>query len=425
MLDEQPKLADITAHLRDVVFRTHRNGYWCYLSPAWEQLTGYSVEESIGRHLIDTVHPDDRDMNLKVKQSLEVGQCNSSRHTKRMLCKDGRIIHVEVDVSITHGDEHEGRVSVGTIRDITERVEMEARISAERQRHEAVLSALQEGVVSLDLAGHIRYLNPTARDITGWIVGARIDEALSATLKIEDPHWITHLLNQLGTGLPYRHERPLKLISAPRWVELRLVPLDQTPAPNGGVLVLRDISAEQSLLERLRYQAEHDALTDLINRHAMHDILGREHANALRTGRPYALLICDLDEFKRVNDLHGHATGDHVLQTVALRLRQLMRRGDWLARWGGEEFLCLLPETEPEEAFSIAGRLCHDIATHAWEDPLDAMSPTMSIGMACWPDDLSDPEKLMLSADDALYRAKRSGRNRVWRIHPGDNVHEL
>ncbi|OBS09669.1 sensor domain-containing diguanylate cyclase [Acidihalobacter prosperus] len=419
MQDEEPRLADITTHLRDVVFRTHRNGYWCYLSPAWAHMTGYTVVESLGTHLLDIVHPEDRPMNLKVKQSLEIGKTSASRHVKRMVRKDGRVIHVEVDVRMAEGDEDEGRVSVGTIRDITERVEMEARIDAERQRHESILAALCEGVASLSTDGRIRYLNPAAREMTGWEAGQCVGDMLAIDEPLNGANGLRGLLTALSAGQPYRLPQPIQLAVGSRWLELRLAPLAPAPGEDGGVLVIRDVSGEQELLARLRHQAEHDALTGLTNRRAMHDILPHSHDQATRTGKPYALLICDLDHFKSVNDRHGHAVGDHVLQTVALRLKHLMRPGDRLARWGGEEFLCLLPATEPAAAWSIATRLCHEIATHAWGDTLDGGAPTLSIGMACWPQDLSDPEKLMLCADDALYQAKRSGRNRVWRISPG------
>lgn len=419
MQDDEPRLADITTHLRDVVFRTHRNGYWCYLSPAWEQLTGYTVEESLGTHLIEVVHPDDRSMNLKVKQSLEIGQTSASRHVKRMVRKDGRVIHVEVDVRMALGNEDEGRVSVGTIRDITERVEMEARIDAERQRHEAILAALHEGIASLSPDGRIRYLNPAAREMTGWEPGRNIDEAIAGDERFDGADDIRNLLKALAGRRAPPPTQPIQLAVGSRRLELRLAPLEQEPGEEGGLLVIRDVSAEQELLARLRHQAEHDALTGLTNRRAMHDILRETHAHAAHTGEPYALLVCDLDHFKSVNDRHGHAVGDQVLQTVALRLKHLMRPGDRLARWGGEEFLCLLPATDPEAAWTIATQLCREIATHVWGDELEGGAPTLSIGMACWPDDLKDPQKLMLSADDALYQAKRTGRNRVWRITPG------
>lgn len=416
MQDDEPRLADITTHLRDVVFRTHRNGYWCYLSPAWEQLTGYRVEESLGTHLIEVVHPDDRSMNLKVKQSLEMGQTSASRHVKRLVRKDGRVIHVEVDVRMAQGSDDEGRVSVGTIRDITERVEMDARVDAERRRHEAILAALHEGVASLSPDGRIRYLNPAAREMTGWAPGLKIDEAMTGDKRIDGNDDLRNLPTALAAA------QPIQFAVGSRRLELRLAPLEHEPGEEGGLLVIRDVSAEQELLARLRHQAEHDALTGLTNRHAMHHILRETHEHAVRTGEPYALLVCDLDHFKSVNDRHGHAVGDRVLQTVALRLKHLMRPDDRLARWGGEEFLCLLPATAPEAAWTIATRLCRDIATHVWGDELEGGAPTLSIGMACWPDDLKDPQKLMLSADDALYQAKRTGRNRVWRITPGHHA---
>ncbi|NIR58548.1 MAG: GGDEF domain-containing protein, partial [Gammaproteobacteria bacterium] len=169
---------------------------------------------------------------------------------------------------------------------------------------------------------------------------------------------------------------------------------------------------QAALRERLRELATVDELTGLLNRRAMHEILEREHARAARHGRGYGLLLFDLDRFKLVNDGYGHAVGDRLLREVAETAQGSLREGDWLARWGGEEFLCLLPDTDRRDAGLTAERLRQTLAT-AVLTTQRRLQLTVSIGVAHYPHDGRDVEALLNAADLALYHAKRGGRNRV------------
>ncbi len=167
------------------------------------------------------------------------------------------------------------------------------------------------------------------------------------------------------------------------------------------------------LYERLQEMATVDHLTGLLNRGALQEILDREHARAQRSARPYCMLLFDLDRFKLINDSYGHGVGDEVLAAVARRAEEVLRDGDWLGRWGGEEFLCLLPETDPHEGYLVAERLRLGIG----ERPLEAggrrLDVTVSVGLAAFPRDGDALADLLTCADAALYEAKRSGRNRL------------
>jgi diguanylate cyclase (GGDEF)-like protein len=151
--------------------------------------------------------------------------------------------------------------------------------------------------------------------------------------------------------------------------------------------------------------ATHDALTELPNRRAFLPAAEREIERARRHGRRLAVLILDLDHFKRVNDSRGHAAGDRVLQHVAAVLRSQLRSVDVPSRFGGEEFHLLLPDSGPSEAARAAERLRVRLA--------EATDVTASIGVAIFPDHGTDLETLLVVADRALYRAKRAGRDRV------------
>ena len=163
----------------------------------------------------------------------------------------------------------------------------------------------------------------------------------------------------------------------------------------------------------LAYRASHDALTGLPNRAYLQERLDSLHRSSEAQSASYSLLLLDLDHFKIVNDQFGHATGDQVLAEVGRRIAHMVRELDIVGRWGGEEFLCLLPEVSRPLAEEIAERVRSGLETHSVEHQGRHIRVTSSIGVASFPDDGLTPDALLAKADAALYEAKRSGRNRI------------
>lgn len=161
-----------------------------------------------------------------------------------------------------------------------------------------------------------------------------------------------------------------------------------------------------------RELASRDELTGLINRRAMQDLMGLEHRRSVRSGRPMLLAQLDLDHFKRINDTHGHATGDRALQAFANTVRDSVRDTDVLARWGGEEFVLMLSDTQPEDARELLERIRRAVAAIAIPHATGTLHMTVSMGLALHlPGDTV--EHTLERADQALYTAKALGRNRV------------
>jgi diguanylate cyclase (GGDEF)-like protein len=163
----------------------------------------------------------------------------------------------------------------------------------------------------------------------------------------------------------------------------------------------------------LRAQALVDHLTGVGNRRSITEQLKRELNRARHERRPLALALADLDDFKRINDTHGHAAGDAVLCEAANAMRSQLRQYDFIGRYGGEEFLIVLPGCELPHARAIAERLRILVAaTPVHHENLD-LHVTVSVGIAWTGGAGLDPEVLIGAADQALYRAKANGRNRV------------
>jgi diguanylate cyclase (GGDEF)-like protein len=174
----------------------------------------------------------------------------------------------------------------------------------------------------------------------------------------------------------------------------------------------RDI-AEQNFYEEIYRLATTDSLTSLLNKAAITRSLAEEISASLRYNRWMSVILADVDEFKSLNDLYGHLVGDRILQSVANLFRTNLRRRDKAGRFGGDEFLIVLPETRPKGAYQVAERIRKKIETLIKTELGLFTGVTVSLGVASCRTKDENPEKLLECADKALYRAKSLGRNRA------------
>ncbi|MFT3836239.1 MAG: GGDEF domain-containing protein [Myxococcaceae bacterium] len=171
---------------------------------------------------------------------------------------------------------------------------------------------------------------------------------------------------------------------------------------------LASITAEQ----QMEKAAVTDPLTGLYNRRHMSVLLAEAEARFKNEQRPFSVIVADVDHFKRINDTHGHATGDQVLCEVAKTLREQLRDADAVARWGGEEFLVLLRDVPPERALEVARRIHKGLEKRFQTDGNPAKGLTVTLGLASVKQGVG-VEAVIASADRALYQGKEAGRNRV------------
>ena len=166
--------------------------------------------------------------------------------------------------------------------------------------------------------------------------------------------------------------------------------------------------------EALQAEAQRDALTGIHNRGFFDETLRVHVAGAKRVGTPVAVLLADIDHFKRVNDEHGHVEGDRTLRVIAEALTRAARASDIVCRYGGEEFGLILPGTSPEAAAQVAERIREEVPRAcAAAKVAGGARITLTVGIGACPRDGADPDSLIVAADQRLYGGRAAGRDRV------------
>ncbi|MBS1196847.1 MAG: diguanylate cyclase with sensor [Proteobacteria bacterium] len=288
---------------------------------------------------------------------------------------------------------------------------------------ERILEDMRDAVIVLDSQDRIIHLNPALlsllkeESMTG-LVGRLMHEAL--------PDWLQGM-NRLACGNPAN----LFLVDGERGKHFQVnsAPLFWKHQKNtiGRIVVLHDITTltqtmqdKEKLIDALKKTqteleilATTDPLTGLYNRRYFFQSAQQEFNRSLRYQRPLSMLMADIDHFKRINDIFGHAVGDRVLAMVAEVMKRDVRHVDILARFGGEEFIILLPETEETAALCLAERIRLEVANSEVMHQAQRITTTVSIGLASLESRADSLEALTKMADDALYQAKANGRDRI------------
>lgn len=182
----------------------------------------------------------------------------------------------------------------------------------------------------------------------------------------------------------------------------------------------KSLETQSNLVKQLEKSVNTDTLTGFPNRRYMISLIDKQFARARREGVIFSILIVDLDRFKRINDTFGHFIGDEVIQTTAKIAKKSLRARDTLGRFGGEEFIVLLPETDSQEASEVAERLRRYVAATSLSVEKKILKVTVSVGVAYYTVVDTTINDILIRADRSLYEAKEQGRDRVAMIFPSD-----
>ena len=335
---------------------------------------------------------------------------------------DGSVIPAEVTLTLIHGYNAEQKTVIHShIRDLTEQKRLQAELIAEKERAEITLASIGDAVITTDAAGHITFINHVASQLTGWKLAdafsrpvAEVFHIINETTRDRVPSPVDEVLAQ-GKKVNLANHTVLIAQDGTEY------PIEDSAAPIilpdgsllGCVLVFYDVSEKHELMENMRWQAGHDALTGLPNRALLADRFERAIATAQRQKKLLAVCMVDIDEFKPINDQYGHASGDRILVDVAKRLTQSVRGEDTVARLGGDEFVLLLNDfTETPQIEAALTRIMAALSAPYLIDG-KTLALSASIGVALYPLDDVDTDTLQRHADQAMYLAKQAGRNRV------------
>lgn len=286
-------------------------------------------------------------------------------------------------------------------------------------RAHTTLSSIGDGVLSVDAAGRIEFMNDAASKLTGWPRADALGRPVADVVRLLGKTSMEPLANPLDLalerGVPSRLPVGTVLVrrdGTETAIEDCTAPIhDPGGALSGAVMVFHDVTSAQQLVLQMTHMASHDVLTDLPNRAMLDDRIKQAVAYGERHNAPFAVLYLDLDRFKCINDSLGHPVGDRLLCAVAGRLRDCVRNSDTVCRQGGDEFLVLLADQQTQHhaaaaAEKILGELGKPYDIDGHELHIGA-----SIGISLFPDDGHDAAALIKNADIAMYRAKGIGRN--------------
>lgn len=399
-----------------VAFRGGNDGILRWLSGSVVDLVGWTPEEMIGRPSVEFVHPDDLPVVRAAQDALDHGEPTTLRI--RLRTKSGH--HHWVDARVRAVRDSSGAVvgRVGSWRDVEGEVAALEALAQSEATLRTALHAAAIGMALTDEHGAFTLVNPALTQMLGrshqWLLSHRISDV------VDGEH--QDLVDSVRDGLLSRDadkfEGQLRLVRGDgslMWARAAAVMVDgsEGSAPTFMVQVV-DVTAEREAREQLSYQAFHDALTGLRNRAWVLDMLEADLRTARRTGSRVGVLFIDLDNFKLVNDSLGHAAGDEVLARVADRIASVLRPSDRVGRFGGDEFVVVVPEVQHGPGVEkVAERISSAIATELTVQG-HRIVPTASMGIAL-SSPASTPASLLRDTDSALFRAKDAGRAR-WHL---------
>ena len=285
----------------------------------------------------------------------------------------------------------------------------------EHQAYIQTLNILEEAVVEIDRNGQFMRASP------GWQKLSNCDFGECSTLydclHPEDVDMVSSQMASLFSGEKQLIKGRTRLTSKDGhepWLEYQFIPAISGEHGMHTVRgVLRDITQSYQLEKRVTYMALHDALTGLPNRVLLEDRCDLSLNMAERTGHKVAVGFIDLDHFKNINDSFGHKTGDRLLIALSNALKHALRSGDTLARWGGDEFIVLLPDLPDLDSIRQAAQKLVDVCAQPIVLDDNVFNVTFSLGFAVYPDDANNAETLLSQADRAMFHAKEQGRNNV------------
>ncbi len=437
----------------DTIAITDLNGVILFASSVAMKMFGYpDSQHALGKSILTFIFPEDRERAFQDFQTILEGN-NPTAVEYRGVRADGLLFFFEVHGSLLRDEQGAPQQMIFVLRDITQR----RRAENDRQQRIRELEAINATMVDMTTELDLQRLLEAIVERVALLLGA-----LESTVALHDPESrslrVVAAYPQrpqddrpsipLGQGILGKAAQSRKTLlvedvsvwetspvpetAARTWIAVPLlhkhdllgvVTVSADPSQrcfSTNDLRLIEMFAQSAaiaiqnatLFSEVQRLARLDSLTGALNRRSFYDQGQHEIQRAQRYHSPLSLIMLDVDHFKQVNDRYGHLAGDDALKAVVQACIAQVRQADWVGRFGGEEFVILLPETSLEGALATAQRLCTAVETLRFPGRDESMCITISVGVAERTPEMTQVEQLLNAADEALYRAKSKGRNR-------------
>jgi diguanylate cyclase (GGDEF)-like protein/PAS domain S-box-containing protein len=395
------------------------DGRWLRINAAFCTMIGYREDELLRLTTRDITHPDDVAYSDLLHTQMLDERVESCHLEKRYLHKNGSVVHVQLSVSLVRDDDDAPRYFVVQIQDISQRKAFEEALHRERELAEVTLRSIGDAVITTDPQLRITSLNPIAEAMTGWTSSEAQGRTIEEIFQLFDAEHAQPMANPLRAAIEHNSIVDLAGKTLLRHRHGFDTPVEDSSAPIhdhagnviGGVLVFHDVSETRSLALKMIHLTQHDTLTGLPNRSQLQGHIGQALASADRRQQRAALLYIDIDNFKQVNELHGHVAGDRVLRALTAQIQRCLTGDELLSRYDGDEFVVVVPHLDGVGAAASLGQRVINQAEQTRVDDLPELALRVSIGISVYPDDADEPESLLQHAETALVAAKAQGQH--------------
>lgn len=310
--------------------------------------------------------------------------------------------------------------------EITDKKRLEQTLNIISKRYEAVVEAAYDGIITINDQQNISMMNEAAKYIFGLededMVGKPLVQLMPMSYRHKHVDYVSSFRRSVVDSRPMQSRaavRGLRKDGSEFPIEVTISKIN-VEGKIEMTAVVRDVSERARLVEELSKAATEDHLTGVFNRRHFTKRLQVEMDRSKRYNRPLSIVMIDIDFFKKVNDQYGHDVGDQVLIEFSKCITDHLRSTDTLARWGGEEFMVLLPETEAKDAILWSNRMRQIIQDKPILDKGETLYITASFGLASQTEAALDMDNLLKQADLNLYQAKKAGRNCV--VSKGERI---
>jgi diguanylate cyclase (GGDEF)-like protein/PAS domain S-box-containing protein len=396
-------------------------GKFVYVSPLFQELSGYSYAELAGTNPLDYLHLDDREVIRKIAiKSLK--EKSTASYEYRFIRKNSEVMWVlERISSIAYKGK---RAALGSFMDITEHKQAEGALRQSEEKYRTIIETIQDGYLEIDLSGNYTFVNDIVCQHLGYskeeIIGMN-NRQFQDESNAKKTYQIYKEVYATGKPVKALENEVIRKDKTKGFYEASISLMkDSEGKPIGFRCISRDITERKLLQLKIEEMATHDYLTGLPNRVLLTDRFAIAAALAHRNKFGLAVMSLDLDKFKVINDTLGHNAGDQVLKIISTRLTGIIRASDTIARIGGDEFILVMLETNQREDATVIAQKIMD----AFIEPLSIdghqLNLSTSIGIAIYPEDAEDMETLIKKSDAAMYYAKGHGRNKFKFFGDGD-----